>query len=59
MGRKGKEGPKNLARVIDNPRFTRVFFNNGTTKLSFMVAMGSRDRIVAGFEKRGFKAESE
>ncbi len=55
MGRTKVEGPKNLAKVIDQPRFQRIFFVNGSTRLSFLVAMGSRDKIVAGFEARGFK----
>lgn len=55
MGRNREQGPKNLVKVIDQPRFQRVFFVNGSTKLSFLVAMGSRDKIVAGFEARGFK----
>lgn len=57
MGRTRDEGPKNLVKVINQPRFQRVFFTNGSTRLSFLVAVGSRDKIVAGFEARGFTAQ--
>ncbi len=59
MGRTKSEGTKNLTHVIDQPRFQRVFFTNGSTRLALMIATVSHDKIVAGFEKRGFKAERQ
>ncbi len=55
MGRTKAEGSKQIARQLDNPRFQVVQFSNGKAQLKVLIATGSYDRIVAGFEKRGFK----
>lgn len=57
MGRKREEGPKNLATVVDNPRYMRVFFTKGSQQMPIMVSTASYDRIVAGFERRGYTVE--
>lgn len=55
MGRTKEQGSKNLIRVIHTPRFQTVHFMNGSTNLKMLIATNSYDKIVAGFEKRGYK----
>lgn len=57
MGRNRDQGPKQLARVIDSPRFTKVFFTKGSSRLPYLVSTDRYEAIVASFERRGFKAE--
>lgn len=57
MGRKRDEGPKNLAKVLDNPRFTRVFVTKGNSRMPMLLATASFDVLAAGFERRGYTVE--
>lgn len=56
MGRTREEGPKQLTRVIDSPRFQKVVFTKGDRRLPMLVSTASYGKIVAGFESRGFTA---
>ncbi len=57
MGRNREEGPKNLAKVINNPRFVRVFVTKGSARMPMTFASDSFERIAAGFERRGYAVE--
>lgn len=56
MGRGRNEGQKNLVKMLDNPRYVRVFFARGSQRLpsSMLVSAASYERIIAGFERRGY-----
>lgn len=56
MGRNKTEGAKNIVRQIDQSRFMRVWFTRGDTRLQVLIANASYDKIVAGYEARGFKS---
>jgi len=56
MGRNKTEGAKNIVRQIDQPRFQRVWFTRGDTRLQILISNASYDKVVAGFESRGFKS---
>lgn len=57
MGRNRSEGPKNLAKVMDNPRFVRVFVTKGSARMPMTFAADSFERIASGFERRGYAVE--
>jgi hypothetical protein len=57
MGRSRQQGPKNLAKVMDQPRFQKVFVIKGTSRLPYLVSNERYESIVAGFERRGFTVE--
>lgn len=59
MGRTKFEGPKNLAKLVDNPRFVRVFLTKNNRRLpsSLLLSADSYDLLAAGFERRGFTVE--
>lgn len=57
MGRTRQEGPKQLSRVVDNPRFTRVFVCKGNARMPVLMATSSFSTIAAGFERRGYTVE--
>lgn len=57
MGRNRAEGPKNLAKVMDNPRFVRVFVTKGSARMPMTFAADSFERIASGFERRGYAVE--
>lgn len=57
MGRNREQGPKQLAKVVDNPRFTRVFVTKGSYRMPMLLATTSYDTLVAGFERRGYAVE--
>jgi hypothetical protein len=58
MGRSHKkEGTKNLAKVLDNPRFTKVFVTKGNSRMPMLLSTASFDVLAAGFERRGFTVE--
>lgn len=57
MGRSKAEGPKNLAKVIHNPRFVRVFITKGSNRMPMLLSQASFDLITAGFERRGYTVE--
>jgi len=57
MGRKKEDGPKNLAKVLDNPRFVRVFVAKGNSRMPMLLSAANYDLIAAGFERRGYSVE--
>lgn len=57
MGRNREQGPKQLARVLDKPRFLKVFVVKGSTRMPMTFASDSFERIAAGFERRGYAVE--
>ncbi len=57
MGRNRTEGPKNLAKVIDNPRFMRVFVTKGNNRMPMNISAASFEVIAAGFARRGYAVE--
>ncbi len=59
MGRKKGEGPKQLTRVIDNPRFVRVFATKGNSQLIVNISATSYDLIASGFERRGYTVDKD
>lgn len=57
MGRTKQEGPKQLAKVVNNPRFTRVFVTKGNSRMPMLLSNASYELLVAGFERRGYTVE--
>lgn len=57
MGRKGIEGPKNLAKVLNNARFIRVFVSKGNNRMPMLLSNANYDVLAAGFERRGYTVE--
>ena len=57
MGRNREQGPQQLARVLDKPRFVKVFVTKGSARMQMTFAADSFDRISAGFERRGYAVE--
>ena len=57
MGRTRQEGSKQLARVIDQPRFVRVFVTKGSNRMPINISAASYELIAAGFERRGYRVE--
>ena len=58
MGRTREQGSKYLVHIIRQPRFAWVEFSNGSSNPRLFISMSSYNRIVAGFEKRGYKVIS-
>ena len=57
MGRGKEQGTKNLAKLVENPRFVRVFVTKGNYRMPMNISASSFDLIEAGFERRGYKLE--
>lgn len=57
MGRSKQEGTKNLAKLVDNPRFVRVFVTKGNNRMPLNISAASFDLIAGGFERRGYTVE--
>ncbi len=57
MGRNREQGPKQLVKALDNPRFQRVFVTKGDSRLPYLLSMDRYDEHVAGFERRGWVVE--
>lgn len=57
MGRSKIQGPKNLAKVVENARFQKVFVTRGSSRLPYLVSSDRYEAIVAGFERRGWTVE--
>ena len=57
MGRTREQGPKNLAKVIDQPRFKKVFVVRGSSRLPYYLSSDRYEALVAGFERRGWTVE--
>jgi hypothetical protein len=57
MGRTKQDGPKNLAKVLGNSRFQKVFVTKGTSRLPYYLSTERYDTLVAGFERRGWAVE--
>lgn len=57
MGRNREQGPKQLAKVLDNPRFIRVFVAKGNSRMPMLMSAANYDVIAAGFERRGYVVE--
>lgn len=59
MGRTKAEGPKQLAKLVNNPRFVRVFVTKGSSRMPMLLSATSFDAIAAGFERRGYTVEKQ
>lgn len=58
MGRVKEQGPKNLAKVIDQAaRFQKVFVTRGSSRLPYYLSNDRYDDLVAGFQRRGWTVE--
>lgn len=57
MGRNRQDGPKNLAKVLNNPRFQKVFVTKGNSRLPYLLSTERYESLVAGFERRGWAVE--
>lgn len=59
MGRKKDEGPKNLVIILDKPRFQRIVFTRGSSRLPFLISDDRLDGVVNRFEQQGWTMERE
>jgi len=58
MGRVKEQGPKNLAKVIDQAaRFQKVFVTRGSSRLPYQFSVERYDELVNRFERRGWTVE--
>ena len=57
MGRSKMQGPKNLAKVVDQPRFQKVIVTRGSSRLTYFLSFGRYDELVSRFEGRGWQVE--
>jgi len=57
MGRSKIQGPKNLAKVVENARFQKVFVTRGSSRLPYYLSNDRYEDLVAGFQRRGWTVE--
>ena len=57
MGRSKIQGPKNLAKAVENARFQKVFVTRGSSRLPYFLSVERYDELVSRFEGRGWQVE--
>ena len=57
MGRTKQEGPKNLAKMLNQPRCQKVIVTRGSSRLPYFLSVERYDELVSRFEGRGWTVE--
>lgn len=46
-----------MAKLVDKPRFVRVFVTKGNHRMPVNLSEASYELLAAGFERRGYRVE--